>query len=371
MTIPEPVSLTPVSTGPTSQLAAAEPADLPAHLAETMRWHFDPATGSPFWLRRVNDLDFSPVYDVRSQADLRRFPDLSAELRTTPIADLIPAGFAGRPFDVYESGGAIGTPKRIIEGGSRARGVAWVSTVLASHGFPASGDWLHVGPTGPHIVGRSMRRLAELRHAFFFTIDFDPRWVRSLIKSGRRDIADEYVEHVLDQVELVAASQDIRVLFITPPVLEALCARSPLRERLAARLRGMIWSGTSIDAVTLQLVEQHYFPETTVVGLYGNSLMGIAPQRPRLADDTRRCVFQTYWPHSVVEVVDQESGNVVRYGERGRVLVHLLTRDMFLPNVTERDTAVRERPAPDGAVDGLAEVAPYRPADSAVVEGVY
>ncbi|MDN5383865.1 MULTISPECIES: phenazine biosynthesis protein [Streptomyces] len=342
------------------------------HLRAVLEWHFDERTGSPFWLRKRTELGFDPLRDITGLADLRRFPDVSAELRTVPVDDLIPAGSKGRPVGVYESGGTLGAPKRIIESTSRARSLAWVNSVLTDHDFPQGVHWLHIGPTGPHIVGRSMRLLAEMRGGICFTVDFDPRWVKRLIADGRRDEADAYVQHVLDQAELIVTHQRVGVLFITPPVLEALCARPALHERLTGRLGGLIWSGTSISAGTLRLVEEEYFPGTTVVGLYGNSLMGIAPQLPRDRYPAHRCVFRTHQPQSVVEVVDPQTGARVPVGERGRVLVHLLSQDMFLPNVAERDSVVRAG-TPEGAHgDDVADIRPYTPtAGTTVIEGVY
>lgn len=344
---------------------------LEPHLWSTLRWHFHPVTGSRFWLSRAAGLGFDPLRDIRTLSDLRRFPDLSELLRTVPVDELIPRGNVGMPFQVYESGGTLGAPKRIVELGARAEGLEWVDRMLDRHAFPRDVHWLHVGPTGPHIVGRSMRRLAENRGGACFTLDFDPRWVKRQIAAQRHDVADDYIEHVLDQIELVVANQDIRVLFITPAVLEALCAREPLRRLLADRLLGLIWSGTSIDDATLRTVREHYFPHCTVLGIYGNSLMGIAPQRPSTPDEPYSCVFQPYWPRAVVEVVHPDTLVPVEYGQRGRVLVHLLTRDMFLPNVLERDTAIRVEPEIPGGVDGVAGIAPFRGGGMQVIEGVY
>lgn len=344
--------------------------ELEKHIQRIMAWHFDPATGAPFWLDRAGSLGFDPRTDVRTVADLRRFPDLSDELRTVPVGRLIPRGRADRPYGVYESGGTMGRPKRIIEHDSRLSNVEWVSEVLRGHGFPDRGDWLHVGPTGPHIVGRSVRRLAELRNSVCFTLDVDPRWVKRLVATERPDVVAEYVDHVLDQVADIVADQRISVLFITPPILEALIARTDLYERLVTTVRGLVWSGTSISPTSLKLIEDEFFSDAVVAGIYGNSLMGIAPQRPRRPGDEHRCVFRPYWPNAQVEVVDPETGEEVPYGERGRVLVHLLSEDMFLPNVAERDTAVRLCPQ-DGKGVELADIQPYRGGSRTVIEGVY
>lgn len=340
------------------------------HLQDTLQWHFSPETGSPFWLKRKESLSFDPLHDVKEFADLRMFPDVSDELRIVPVELLLPAGSAGSPFEVYESGGTLGAPKRVVEHRSRLEGVDWAETVLPA--FGGAGHWLHVGPTGPHIVGRSMRRLAQLRHAMLFTVDFDPRWVRLLIRTDRRPLADEYVQHVLDQVEVIAESQDVRVLFITPPVLDALCGRVKLYRMLADRITGIIWSGTSIRGTSLRLLQTEFFPRAEVRGIYGNSLMGIAPQRSPGPDDAHPCVFQTFQPRSVVEVVDPDTGVRVAPGDRGRVLVHLLTKDLFLPNVMERDTAIRIAPSGANEGDDLADIQPFHPMPGAqVIEGVY
>ncbi|HET9380899.1 MAG TPA: AMP-binding protein [Streptomyces sp.] len=342
------------------------------HLRAVLRWHFDPATGSPFWLRKAAGLGFDPLTDIVDVAGLRRFPDVSGELRTVPVEDLIPAGSDGAAFDVFESGGTVGAPKRVIDSTARTRNVDWVSEVLAGHGFPDKGHWLHVGPTGPHVVGRTVRHLAQLRGSMCFTLDFDPRWVKRLIGSGRTDLAAEYRSYLLDQIEPIVSSQNIKVLFVTPPVLEAICAHPELYDRLSASLEGILWAGTSISPESLRQIEETFFPNAKVAAIYGNTIMGIAPQRPSEPGDSHPCVFRPYFPQSVVELVDPETGGPVAYGERGQVLMHQLSTDMFLPNVLERDTAIRVRPAAGDDVDGLADIAPLKTKDApAVIEGVY
>ncbi|MEI7033740.1 AMP-binding protein [Streptomyces pratensis] len=342
------------------------------HLRSTLSWHFDPATGSPFWLRTAKDLGFDPLTDITEIADLRRFPDLSGELRTVPAEDLIPRGAVVGDFEVFESGGTVGAPKRVVDGTARSKNVEWVSRVLADHGFPRQGHWLHAGPTGPHVVGRTVRHLAQLRDSLCFTLDFDPRWVKRLIGSGRTELAAEYREYLLDQMELVATTQNISVLFITPPMLEAVCARPALYDRLAQSLKAILWAGTSISPESLHQIEETFFPDARIAAIYGNTLMGIAPQRPKEAGDEHACVFRPYFPQSVVELLDPENGGPVEYGERGQVLVHQLSRDMFLPNVLERDTAIRVRPAKGDDIDGLADIAPLRTKGApAAIEGVY
>ncbi|MFW6639893.1 phenazine biosynthesis protein [Nocardiopsis algeriensis] len=355
--------------GTTAAEAAKDP---DAYVRHVLRWHFSPATGSRFWRERRALLDFDPLRDVGGLADLALFPDFSEDLRTVPVEHLIPAGSTRARFEVFESGGTTGAPKRVVDAVSRGRNVAWVSSVLREHGFPDRGHWLHVGPGGPHVVGRTVRHLAAERDALCFTLDLDPRWVKRLLAEGRTELAAEYREYLLDQIELIVQSQDIRAMFITPPVLEALCARDRLYETVAAKVKGLLWAGTSISPESLSQIENTFFPDAAVAAIYGNTLMGIAPQRPKAEGGPFPCVFEPYFPQSAVRVVDPGTREAVGYGERGQVLIHLLSEDMFLPNVLERDTALRVPPAPGSDVDGLADIQPLRtPGAGRIIEGVY
>lgn len=346
----------------------ASPVDADMHLREVIEWHFDPATASPFWLAKAKQLDFDPRDDVRTIADLRRFPDFSEELRRVPVEALIPRGAHDDAFEVFDSGGTTGLPKRIVDARSRAQNVDWCSEMLDKHGFPRHVNWLHIGPSGPHVVGRSVRYMAMRRGGRFFTIDMDPRWVKKLITSGQQEIAHDYVEHLMDQVEAVVTTQDIRCVFITPPMIEAVCARPKVYDILAERLEGLLWAGTAASDETLGLLGS-LFPNAKVSGWYGNTIMGIAAQRLPEAGDQQPCVFRPYHPGSIVEIVDGETGQLVEYGQRGRVLIHLLFKDAFIPNVMERDTALRITPVSGDSVDGIASVAPA--AGRKIVEGVY
>ena len=338
-------------------------------LRETLEWRFDPQTGSPFWPEIAEGLDFDPRKDIATVADLVRFPDVSERLRAVRVEDLIPRGSLGTAFDVFDSGGTTGPPKRIIDATSRLGNADWCADVLRAHGFPEGGNWLYVGPDGPHAVGRSVRRMAARLGGLFFAVDMDPRWVKKMIAQGRQDVVEDYVDHLMDQVRSIVETQDVKVLFITPPVLEALCARADLYDRLSRELGAILWAGTAASPETLRMTEEELFPNTVVRGIYGNTLMGIAPQRMREPGDGFPCVFRSYNPTSVVAVVNAETGRPVGYAERGRVRMHLLFRDMFLPNILERDSAVRVRPGQGDVIDGIADIRPASPDE--IIEGVY
>lgn len=333
--------------------------DLDAHVREIVRWHFDPATGSPYWLRRAATLGFDPLRDVTGAIDLARFPAVADEWRTVDAAHLIPRGCTG-DFAVWETGGTTGPPRRIVDAYARLQGVERIDSMLDRHGFPrAPGSaWLHLGPTGPHLVGMNVRRLARLRGAICHTIDMDPRWVKRLAREERREEIRRYVDHLVAQAVAVLRTQPVVAVSATPPVLEAVCDHPEGLALLQEKVGGVIWFGTSMSEEGLRLLEEEFLPGATVVGWYGNTLMGIACQRPRQEGDPFRCIFTPPADAWVRVVNPNDPGREAGVGETGQVWVSLLNREVFLPWQPERDQAVRVRAAAPAFSDDLAKVAP-------------
>ncbi|MDB4896041.1 MAG: hypothetical protein JWN15_2303, partial [Firmicutes bacterium] len=317
-------------------------------------------------------LGFDPRTEIRTFADLARFPAIADEWRSVPASDLIPRGCPG-PFAVWETGGTTGAPRRIVDGHERTAGLARISEILNLHGFPppGSGDWLHVGPSGPHLVGTNVARLARMRDALCHYVDLDPRWVKLLYQAGRTDEAQRYTAHVIDQTLHVLRTQPVGVLAVTPPLLQALCEHAEACTLLEARIKGVIWFGTSLSDESLRLLEEEFLPGARLVGWYGNTLAGVACQRPRHPDDPYRCIFTPPSPGAVYQVVDPaDPTRQVGYGESGQVRLSVLNREIFLPWQLERDRAVRVLPADPTGWDGLARIAPLT-GGGASVEGVY
>ena len=350
-----------------------QPPGLDELVQATMAWHFSSETGSPYWLRRREDLGFDPLSDIKSFADLRLFAGVDVDWSTVAASDLIPTGCAGANFGIFESGGATGAPKRIVDATSRRRNVEWQSVLLDEQKFPAGGGgWLHVGPTGPHIMAKNVTNLATIRGMLCHYIDLDPRWVRRCLGQGRHDLFQLYLDHLLDQVTDVLVSQDIRAISSTPPVFAQMARRPHLLNLLQSKIRGVIWGGTSIDAESLRLLETEVFTDAVVAGAYGNTMMGVAPQRTRRDGDPQPCIFRPFYPYSVVEVMDpSEPTTLASEGQPGRVQITSLTRELFVAPTLERDQATRWA-TPDGfaGVD-ISGVKPNAAAADAVIVGVY
>ncbi|MFJ7997186.1 phenazine antibiotic biosynthesis protein [Streptomyces sp. NPDC096310] len=340
-----------------------------------MEWHFSPDTGSPYWLERATTLEFDPRSDIKSHDDLKLFPNIVNELREVRAQDLVPRGYGDDPgiVGVFESGGTTGAPKRVVcLRDWLDRMVAWSNANLDAHGFPRGAHWLGITPTGPHIVGRLVARSAATHGSMAHTVDLDPRWVKRLIAEGRPEQADAYAEHIVDQAAFVLRTQDIGVMAITPPLLERLARRDELVDLVNRKVRAIRWGGTQMDADTRHLYRTEVFPDITLYGHYGSTtILGIAGQRLGLTDDDP-CVFDTFSPYVTFSVVNPETKRVVRYGERGQVVMNHVSKALLLPNNLERDLATRVAPLPGSIGDAVADIAPVTHfEDEAVIEGVY
>jgi phenylacetate-coenzyme A ligase PaaK-like adenylate-forming protein len=349
--------------------------DPDAFFRAAMEWHFNPETGSPFWLARAESLDFDPRADVKRFEDLTLFPNVTNELREVRARDLIPRGFGPHPevIGVFESGGTTGPPKRVVMLRDWwDRMVAWEIEHLEARGVPHNADWLALIPSGPHMAGEIMRRQPAALGGLSFTIDMDPRWVKKLIAAGKGEEADAYAEHLIDQAEFVLQTQDIGVLMSTPPLLERLARRDDLVALVRRKVRMIEWAGAHMDADTRQLYRTEIFPGVTLAGSYGSTMvLGVAAERPGLTDDDP-CIFDPYSPYIAFSVVDPTTRRNVDYGERGQVVMNHVSRSFLLPNNLERDMATRIRPLEGQVGDSVADVTPVqRFDDESVIEGVY
>ncbi|MEV7044745.1 hypothetical protein [Amycolatopsis sp. NPDC051061] len=102
---------------------------------------FQPGDGFALLAGQGTALDFDPLRDVRTHADLRRFPNLVNELRELPLEALVPRGY-GEQLDVvgaFDSGGTTGTPKRVLLLSDWMRSsLTWKAGGWTSWDFPAA-----------------------------------------------------------------------------------------------------------------------------------------------------------------------------------------------------------------------------------------
>jgi phenylacetate-coenzyme A ligase PaaK-like adenylate-forming protein len=347
-------------------------------LRAAMEWHFNPATGSPFWVERAHSLDFDPRSDVRGLEDLRLFPNVTDELRDVPTEQLIPRGFGNRPeiVGVVESGGTTGAPKRLPMLKEFAdRLAASERAVLTESGVSRTGNWLSLFPSGPHGAFEQMKRAATAfgDGILVFGIDLDPRWVKKQISAGRRQVAAEYVDHIVEQAAFVLESQNVSMLRLTSPILAELVRRDDLVELIREKITHIGWGGAHMDAESRHFYRTEVFPHIELSGRYGTTMAlgGGGVERRALEDGA--CIFDpTVSPNVFFSVIDPETSDVVPYGEVGQVVVNHVSRSFLLPNNDERDLGTRVEQTGDRFGDSVADIHPMPSFSGAtVIEGVY
>jgi hypothetical protein len=349
---------------------------LDAHVREIVRFHFDPATGCPFWLERAARLDFNPLTDVHGYADLRKFGPFDDEwLRGGPVRRWVPRALADKPIYVFETGGSTGIPKSRINYEDFRIDYSNFSETLSDDRFPPRSDWLMVGPSGPRRLRLAVEHLAQHRGGICFMVDLDPRWVIKLIKQGWTEHLQAYKDHVIDQaVTILEAGHDIRCLFTTPKLLEALALRLESMGTSISKvgITGIFSGGTEFTPQWNRFAHEELLDGAYMTPTYGNTLMGLAASAPSGPHNNYKITYHAPQPRAVLEVVDfDEPTKVVEYGGTGRVKLTTLTHEFFMPNFLERDEGEREEPCDLYPWDGVSGVRPYRALAATTTVGVY
>jgi hypothetical protein len=307
---------------------------LDAQVREIVEWHFNPETGCPFWLDFAAKLGWDPRREISCFEDLRKFPPFQDEwLRGGPVRRWLPKGLDGKPLFTFETGGTTGVPKSRLQIEDFRTDYEIFSETLPDEYFPRGANWLMLGPSGPRRLRLAVEHLCQHRGGICFCVDLDPRWVIKLIKWGEFAALEKYKAHVIEQaVTLLGAGHDIRCMFTTPKLLEALAEELEKRD---ATIKAM-----------------------GITGIF--------------AEDGYKITYYAPQPRAVIEVVAIEDPDVVvDYGETGRVRLTTLTRETFIPGFLERDEGERERPCDKYPWDGVSGVRPFRRLAAQTTVGVY
>ncbi|RBL85483.1 arylcarboxylate reductase, partial [Streptomyces cavourensis] len=264
-----------------------------------------------------------------------------------------------------DSGGTTGTPCRAFYTPDMLLHRAiWRRWSFVREGFAPGRTWLQATPTGPHLIGNGVREVSELHAGQVYAVDMDPRWVKRLIRAGRLAEVDDYTTHLLEQIADVLRQGRVHYLNTTPALLQALCRHRP---ELVAALDGVRLSGTQISA-------DMYRTFTTalrggICGLtYGNTFGNAACLD--IERDGELISYVPNYPQVTMAVVDRSDlSTPVAPGTVGRVRLTVLHEDLFLPNILERDQALRH-PTDHWPTDGVANIRPLQITNSSP-EGLY
>jgi phenylacetate-coenzyme A ligase PaaK-like adenylate-forming protein len=360
-----------------SERAAQAQQKLDAQTREMVEWHFNPETGSPFWLGKAQELGWDPRQEVQSFADLKKFPLFEDDwLRGGPVQRWRPKGLEGKPTYVFETGGTTGIPKSRVVVEDHWIDYEQFSQTLPDEYFPKGSNWLMLGPSGPRRLRLAVEHLAQFRGGICFCVDLDPRWVVKLLKKGKIKEMEEYRDHVIDQaMTVLSAGHDIKCAFMTPKLLEALAMRlinegSSIEE---AGITGIFAGGTEFTPQWYRFCREELLgPNVYITPTYGNTLMGLACGKDFDPAENYKITYYAPQPRAVIEVVDfQDHKQVVDYGQTGRVKLYTLTKEVFIPGFLERDEGEREQPYEKYPWDGISGVRPFHEFAQSTTVGVY
>jgi phenylacetate-coenzyme A ligase PaaK-like adenylate-forming protein len=315
------------------RLAAEARAAVTERLRRVVSVHFDPVWGSRFWLDRAAALGIDGLRHLHTIEDLELLGEMTpGDLRTRPLLDYVPRRFHARLDElvIAQTGGTTGgrgqwtayRDDEFIE----AFVLPFVVAASALQ-FPAGQQWLFVGPSGPHIIGKAVRHLAAaFGSAEPFAVDFDPRWAKKLPPDSFA--RQRYLAHVIEQAMAVIETQEIGVLFTTPPVLAALAElmTQPRRERI----RAVHYGGLVVTPQQMKRFQEELFPNALHLSGYGNTLFGCCMELSAAAG--REIDYFPFGQRLLFEVVDRDDDGegavrFTRLDETG-LIVHMHERDV-------------------------------------------
>jgi phenylacetate-coenzyme A ligase PaaK-like adenylate-forming protein len=320
-----------------------------------VRRHFDPVTGSPYWLDRAAGLSFDPR-DITRHEELSAFGVFpTSELQTLDPADLVPLDLP-RPLSgrIWESDGTTGDPCRIYYSEPMLEHcLVWRRWVDDREGFEPRRNWLLAMPTGPHIMSHWAWGLTELDGARVYGIDFDPRWVNHQLRAGQMREAMQYTEHVIDQLAAILTTQPVDYICTTPALLRAISRREP---ELVAQLKGARLGGTHVTPEMWRVLAKALNGGLLSIS-YGNTFGNALTLS--VLEEGELIAYVPNYPHITMAVVDTgDWTRVVDYGKDGRVRLTVMHEHLFLPNILERDLAMRYDTGDEWPCDGVANVRP-------------
>jgi phenylacetate-coenzyme A ligase PaaK-like adenylate-forming protein len=358
-------------------------AQLDGNVRDIVEWHFNPETGSPFWVdaaagkNPLLKLGFDPRREVKCFEDLQKFGMFEDDwLRGGPVRRWLPKALWNKPTYVFETGGTTGIPKSRVVVDDFRIDYEMFSATLPDQYFPKGSNWLMLGPSGPRRLRLAVEHLCQYRGGICFCVDLDPRWVVKLIKKGWMEHLKAYQDHIIDQaLTILSAGHDIKCMFTTPKLLDALAGRlekngSSVKEQ---GITGLFCGGTEMTSQWIRFAIDELLGQGIYIApTYGNTLMGLAASEMPTAADNYKIAYYAPQPRAVVQVVDFDDPNkVVEYGQDGRVMLTTLTKELFIPRFQERDEGVREKPSAKYAWDGVSGVKTYRGIAATTVVGVY
>ncbi len=344
------------------ELESSQSLELTDHQREVIRLHAKPEGGASWWIERFreNEIDPDSVYTFKDLAPLGLFDRELAARRSW--RDFIPSSVLRREDRIIlgETGGTTGPPMTSPWIGTDFQ-KAFVDPLVGElnlRGLNNLNQWLFVGPTGPHIIGKAADALAQATTGVdALKIDFDPRWHRAMMPGSTAAI--RHMEHLIRQAVLLLDREKPDALFITPSVLRVLLEDH--RDDWISKLLLVHLGGQSIDHEQRNWLVENLPDNCLLINGYGNSLFGCMVENA-----VRPLTYIHDGGRLVVEILGEENNLNSRasVGESGQVMFHRFDESMMILNAVERDEA-------DRCAEGIHFPRPMTEASRLVAGGVY
>src|SRR5581483_748641 len=172
-------------------------------LCDLLHLHFHPEWGSSYWLEREDRLGWSVRDRIQTLDDLWLLgPTPTADLARYSVRAFVPKALHRQwpRFITGETAGTSGLPSATVyrEDEFQEAFITPFLQVARATRFPRGANWLWVGPSGPHIIGKVVRELARQTASMDpFSVDFDPRWAKRLADGSTA--RQRYLDHVVAQ----------------------------------------------------------------------------------------------------------------------------------------------------------------------------
>ena len=361
--------------------AAADPraaARLDEWVREVVNWHFDPATGSPFWLEFARSSGWDPRREMQGFARSARVSAIRGRVAARRARAALGAEGAGRQADLRVRDGRH---DRHSQDAGRVRGLPHRLRAVQRHParrvLPEGRELADARPSGPRRLRLSVEHLAQYRGGICFCVDLDPRWVIKLIKKGWTEHLEAYKaprhrpggDHPAGGARHPVHVHDAEAARI---------AGAPARvdgddASGKAGITGIFSGGTEFTPQWTRFAHEELLDGAYMTPTYGNTLMGLAAARPAGPAKATRSPTTRRSRARSIEVVDFDDPNQRRRVRADRAASKLttLTKEFFVPGFLERDEGEREPPCEAYPWDGISGVRPFRGFAATTTVGVY
>jgi len=328
------------------------------HLTEIIEVHFDSREGTPYWLEKQKEIGLKVKKEIDSINDLYKlgFADENL-LRERPTEYFVPKKVWKEERNKIlhcESSGTTGSRKYIPWHQDFSEYIIkWYNFNLDNYGVPLNENWIAAGPSG--LFEDHIKTVARSRGGFPFYFGIDPKHAKEALESGRI----EDFKHLFDEMSAISKREKIGVVVNVPPLSEILPNYVNMNNLNTILFGGVGFHGEPEEykkGLKSYRKFKEIFKGKIIGGWYGNSFWGPAFHLPDRSDNLN---YYPPYPYTVFEVVNPNNPKEkVKYGERGRVKFHRLTKEFFWPNALERDAANRISSREPFTWDGVQNVGP-------------